>query len=391
MSDVRPRYMDTFRCIGPDCEFSCCRYWDIAVDAQSAKNYRRGKTEANGHLVSNVIHRNPKGALVMAMTEANECPMLRQDGLCDLHARHGEGAIPSLCQTYPRDKVPRVTCTELHGRLSCPEVARKLLTDPDALLPAGDGAAILEKAAAEVRAIDPTVVLAAEQLMEAMLTDRSKPLWCRLLDLAYLVNMMETSGAHTPQEAIPALEIVADQVAHGTFDAKWQETPVGPHEQIVMLGESLSRLIRLKNPHPAVKEAWDGFLDLDRDQKPDLCASTYTQAFRNSVKPFLDSRPHMLENLVIAQTRTLGLPRLFGKGGSRVTTLCTLYAHVVGIFTLLTFRRGAAVEEDFIKAVTVTFRHVFHNTAFQQRIADNNIPDPDRFLPRLFLLLAEPA
>lgn len=391
MADIRPVYMDTFQCIGPECEFSCCRYWDIAVDANSAKRYRRGKTEANGHVVSEVIQRTAKGTLTMVMTEANECPILRQDGLCDLHARHGEQALPALCQKYPREVVPRATGTELHGRLSCPEVARKLLRDPDALRPAGNGAAVREAAAAKLNSVHSSVVMATEHLIEAMLTDRSKPLWCRVLDVAYLFSLMESKGAVTAQAAAPILEEVAGHVVHGTFDGKWQDVKVGPHEQIMRLAESFTQLMTLRSPHPAIADAWAAFLSLDQGKAADLCAATYTETFKTKVKPFFDARPHMLENLVIAQIYAFGLPFAFGTGSPRIASLCTLYAHVIGIFVLLSFHRGEATEEDFIRAVTVTHRHLFHSMDFAQRVIQNAAPEQDRFLPRLVLLLAEPA
>ena len=40
MKIVKPSYFDTFRCIADRCPDSCCKEWDVLVDAEKAAFYR---------------------------------------------------------------------------------------------------------------------------------------------------------------------------------------------------------------------------------------------------------------------------------------------------------------------------------------------------------------
>ena len=40
MKIIKPSYFDSFRCIAGQCPDSCCKEWDVLVDADKAKFYR---------------------------------------------------------------------------------------------------------------------------------------------------------------------------------------------------------------------------------------------------------------------------------------------------------------------------------------------------------------
>lgn len=161
------RYMLDFRCIGGECEDTCCAGgWTIYVDEGHFVKLRRllhkvgggaagaGSTaesapapdpgqSSDGAQLGQVPfeglmtplpkeERTSRAFAKMLLTSDGRCPMLTSGSLCALHGQHGEAVLPDTCATYPRH-VSRVgNRLELAGSMSCPEVARRALLPEDA-------------------------------------------------------------------------------------------------------------------------------------------------------------------------------------------------------------------------------------------------------------------
>jgi lysine-N-methylase len=161
------RYMVDFRCIGGDCEDNCCHSgWAIYVDQEHLIKLRRllprsaeatadgtqGQTgEPDAHLPpfdQAVVplpkkERSERAYGQLRLGADGSCPLLGSGGLCRLHARFGEEALPDTCATYPRHLSRVGQRLELAGSLSCPEIARRALLPADGtdLVPADLGLA----------------------------------------------------------------------------------------------------------------------------------------------------------------------------------------------------------------------------------------------------------
>ena len=121
----KPDYFDRFRCIAGDCPDSCCKEWDVQVDAASAAMYR-SLSGSLGDRLREVLHEED-GETVMTITEGR-CPMWRRDGLCRIQAELGEEALCKTCREFPRLTHDYGDFLELQLELSCPEAARSILT-----------------------------------------------------------------------------------------------------------------------------------------------------------------------------------------------------------------------------------------------------------------------
>lgn len=126
--------VERFRCIGPECEESCCNGWQIHID-QAALAVLRVLNEDDVHstLNENLISlpgaRAAMQAGVLRLRANGDCPFLREDKLCSIQAAHGEAPMPVGCRVYPRVH-HRVDGSMLSGlSLSCPEAARVVLGD----------------------------------------------------------------------------------------------------------------------------------------------------------------------------------------------------------------------------------------------------------------------
>ena len=118
-------YFDDFRCIASACPDSCCKEWDVQVDAVSAEYYRSLPGDLGDRLRS--VLQDVDGEAVMTI-EDGRCPMWRQDGLCRIQAELGEEALCHVCTEFPRLTHDYGDFIERGLELSCPEAARMILS-----------------------------------------------------------------------------------------------------------------------------------------------------------------------------------------------------------------------------------------------------------------------
>ena len=122
---TKPAYFDDFRCIASLCPDSCCKEWDVQVDATAAAMYRALPGDL-GDRLREVLY-DEDGETYMAIVEGR-CPMWRMDGLCRIQAELGEGALCKTCREFPRLTHDYGDFVERGLELSCPEAARILLS-----------------------------------------------------------------------------------------------------------------------------------------------------------------------------------------------------------------------------------------------------------------------
>lgn len=126
---TKPSYYDEFRCIASACPDSCCKEWDVQVDARSAETYRN-LSGPLGDRLREVLY-TEDGETYMAIVDGR-CPMWRADGLCRIQAELGEAALCKTCREFPRLTHDYGDFMERGLELSCPEAARIILSAPPA-------------------------------------------------------------------------------------------------------------------------------------------------------------------------------------------------------------------------------------------------------------------
>lgn len=120
----KPYYFDLFRCIAADCPDSCCKEWEVQVDADTAAYYRSLSGDL-GEKLREVL-REEDGENLMTIIDGR-CPMWRTDGLCRIQAELGEAALCKTCREFPRLTHDYGDFIEYGLELSCPEAARFIL------------------------------------------------------------------------------------------------------------------------------------------------------------------------------------------------------------------------------------------------------------------------
>lgn len=132
-----------FKCLGSSCPDTCCSGWTIELDRRSYEQYH-GALDAEVRLIASTgVVKKPAGKkisdtsyAVIKTNEVGDCPFLSETRLCGIQGSLGEAALSPACTVYPRELYQS---NQLHGpieilfSLSCPEVARICVSDPDAM------------------------------------------------------------------------------------------------------------------------------------------------------------------------------------------------------------------------------------------------------------------
>jgi len=121
---IFPDYINEFKCTADMCPDTCCAGWKICVDRDSLKRY--GKTR--GRYLLKIIKSVDFAGRTFRHKEGKRCAFLRDDGLCDMYLNLGGDALCRTCRNYPRRVEKYENVREVTLSLSCPEVARLLMT-----------------------------------------------------------------------------------------------------------------------------------------------------------------------------------------------------------------------------------------------------------------------
>lgn len=125
-----PEYLQNFKCIGSNCEDTCCSGWNIPIDKATYKKYQKEKSQKLDILDN--VKRNKKNAsennyAQIKLDSQCSCPFLNNESLCNIQLELGESFLSNTCQEYPRSYNLVDKVLEKSATLSCPEIARLAL------------------------------------------------------------------------------------------------------------------------------------------------------------------------------------------------------------------------------------------------------------------------
>ncbi|MBM3617727.1 MAG: hypothetical protein FJX23_04200 [Alphaproteobacteria bacterium] len=119
------RYASEFRCIGAECEDTCCGGWPVEVDDKTKRKYLRA------YDLKDTMRPTADGTTVMCHDTNDKCVKL-EGGLCGIQKKYGADYLSDTCYHYPRSFRQFGEHLVMHAALSCPEVARGALFGEDA-------------------------------------------------------------------------------------------------------------------------------------------------------------------------------------------------------------------------------------------------------------------
>ncbi len=121
---VFPDYYSQFKCIGSECEDTCCAGWQIVIDNKSMKKYMDYKGGFGNRLCNSIDFKEK------TFKQYNRrCAFLNEENLCDIYSEAGKDMLCRTCKNYPRHIEEFEGYREVSLSLSCPIAAGIMLTN----------------------------------------------------------------------------------------------------------------------------------------------------------------------------------------------------------------------------------------------------------------------
>ena len=122
-----PKYYNEFSCIADKCEATCCAGWQIVVDEESLKKYKKVTGDFKERIREGVDFKEG----VFYQKRGKRCAFLNDRNLCDMYTALGEEVFCETCRRYPRHIEEFENVREFTLSASCPEAARILLSQKE--------------------------------------------------------------------------------------------------------------------------------------------------------------------------------------------------------------------------------------------------------------------
>lgn len=128
MQTVYPNYYPKFSCIASRCRHSCCIGWEIDIDADSLGRFQAIEGPMGQRLSESI---SLEGEPHFVLGEAERCPFLNEEGLCDLILFGGEEILCQICTDHPRYRTFLPGRTEIGVGLCCEAAGELILSQKE--------------------------------------------------------------------------------------------------------------------------------------------------------------------------------------------------------------------------------------------------------------------
>ncbi|WP_162299757.1 flagellin lysine-N-methylase [Marinospirillum perlucidum] len=307
---LAPKYVRKFQCTGSKCPDNCCHSWNVGVDPETLRGYRTNPAliaVMQDKLIDNYDLKTKESspAYIKLNPQTGKCSLQEENGLCSLQKRFGEDALCATCDNYPRHYKMlgndiTVTLTE-----SCPEVAKLLIDDPEAMELSFAPLELSKKPHASI--IEEQENYADRyQLLQALLTllrHRNISLEMRLFIAGLLVQRAQTllEGDDNETSMQDLCNLYFELTNQGYFQQQareLQKTNDGALGLVI-----LNVLVQEKPNQHAFKEelkkALDGLQITGKRPAGEEQLNKLKEAWKKHLKPFYKKQSYALENLVV--------------------------------------------------------------------------------------------
>ncbi|AEU34634.1 hypothetical protein AciX8_0277 [Granulicella mallensis MP5ACTX8] len=311
-----PTYAAAFRCIGTDCEDTCCGDWDIPIDKNIYNKYQQFPREKLGSLVSQFVlisvpdQPDPLHARIYRGS-SGFCPFFGADSLCNIHKEYGPQFLSATCSIYPRSFSYVAGTLEGSLSLSCPEAARNILLVPRFMQIEGDLFSgnfrtdnVLHLASSRKDSCHKphNFFLTIRTLLIDMARDRSRPLWHRLLLIGSLCESLDNITTAEDKEAFSVVlrkyrQIVGYQISQPEL----VNLPSLPRLKLEVVFRLTDALVRDNSGKRFRDIFWafvEGIASPDRST-PQNDMERFLQAEEKYHRPFFEKFPFILENYLV--------------------------------------------------------------------------------------------
>ncbi|SFC47664.1 flagellin lysine-N-methylase [Clostridium uliginosum] len=134
-----PLYLKEFKCIGGECEDTCCVGWDVDIDKSTFKQYYKVQDKDMKKMFQKNVHNNNNYYSdevdygKVKLKNGKRCPFLDENNYCIIYSKVGEEYLSNVCTSFPRITNKIDGYYEMSLDVACPEAARILLLKKDGI------------------------------------------------------------------------------------------------------------------------------------------------------------------------------------------------------------------------------------------------------------------
>ncbi len=381
---LTPTYMKDFRCIGSACEDSCCIGWRVDLDKKTYYKYKNSKSEPLKELFELKVKRKNNNKTdgsygTIKMQKDNSCPFLDEAKLCKIQLNLGESYLSNTCTFYPRQVNKVDGKFERSATVSCPEIARLALLEPNGIVfeqykESAENAVFLHRTfdtEGHLLFSKPQRFFWEIRLFSiALLQNRNYSIGDRLILMGIAYKQIEQVKSNME---IPALiESLNKIVEDGSLKPDLANVPSNPQIQMrfakEMTDKKFTQGITSARYMECLKETLNGIGYYNGELLENILVK-YEENYENYLKPYLKEKDYILENYLVNEFFRETLP--FGTRKSMWESyvfLCALYGmvklHMIG----MAGHHKSFNDELAIKLIQSFSKIVLHNAQFIKNI-----------------------
>jgi lysine-N-methylase len=310
----QPRHYEAFRCLGADCEDTCCNGWRVMVDRHTYDLYQNCSDPALKPSLTNLITINSSSTgdddYASISPNGTLCPFL-SGGLCSIQQKLGQDYLSKLCATYPRVTNMVDGVLERSLEVSCPEAARLALLDPnpmefDELQEAGNtrlgGISVLLTSGSQCPAKPYRYFREIRRLVLSLLQNRSYPLSSRLIILGYLCDKLNEAAGQGDDTVPDIMRGYADAIDRALFNDLLSECIAQPATQLEITVELIVSRITSDYTPRRFLECYEEFMH-GIEWRPESTmaeiGTRYAEAYRQYYAPFMGQYEYVMERFLL--------------------------------------------------------------------------------------------
>jgi lysine-N-methylase len=306
---LRPTYSEGFRCIGPECEDTCCAGWAVQIDQATYEKYQTIPTGSLRTLIDASVlpvteDPSPAHFASVRLLPSQECPFHTAERLCQIQVEHGEGFLSKTCTNYPRVEHTIDELQEKALMLSCPEAARIVLNNRELLAAKAKRTYHLTWDDNATGAADMRFYFwPIREFAIGLLRNRAYPLWQRMFLLGTFSRRLDAIARGELERGFPAfLRDFSAAIGSGSLRYAMNGIPADPALQLEMVLRLVQFRVNGANLAPRLIETLTAFTQgIGHGQNVPLenQIAHYAAVYREHYFPFFQKHPHMLENYLI--------------------------------------------------------------------------------------------
>ncbi|MDE7260501.1 MAG: flagellin lysine-N-methylase [Oscillospiraceae bacterium] len=394
--DLRPAYYDDFHCLAEGCKLSCCKGWSITFNKKDYLSLKRqeGSPDLNARMETG-LRRLRKGPMAEKFygefnMDSGVCPLLREDGLCQLQREKDHAALPDVCRTYPRSETYLYSgYLERSLSPSCEGVLALLWELPDGI---------------EFRS-DP--LPKSQHKYVNFPEENPLPLYFSVVR-EWCVDLLQNRRFTLPQR-IWIMGMGLKLLADGETDIqRWMERaavlpdsdisdflPDGNQELALLLSNCFRTLLIMQSGDPELEPLKNQLVESMRlETHPDTNRATipltpYCEARARFEERFGD-RDYFMENLMVSIFVHLHMPHMASREAlwKSYVNFCNLYA-MYRFLSVMSCREGASGDrEELFRLIVFASRSLIHNSQRQNQLRDELFQNDSATLAHMAILLS---